>query len=104
MSDHLPEAFASEPEPPSATAPRLTRLQPPFPPVVWLNHRGYVVRGALNRYKDCLLAFAQGVEFQERDGAYDDGSFVPLKQVAAERGVGRRTIGRRIVDSQREVA
>jgi len=97
MTGIISEPVASAPPAPAA---KPGRVQPRFPVVIWYNHRGYVQRGGLNRHKDELIAFAQGVAFKEIEGAYTDTSLVPLKQVAIELGVGRRTIGRRIEAAQ----
>jgi hypothetical protein len=70
-----------------------------FPNVVFLNGRGYVLRSDLNRYKAELLASALGVPSVEPPLVEPD-PLVPLKVVSAELGVGCRTIGRRIDESQ----
>ena len=56
-------------------------------------------RSALNQYKAELQAFSLGIA-PVPPPAIDPDPLVPLKQVCAELGVGRRTIGRRIVKSQ----
>jgi hypothetical protein len=61
--------------------------------------RGYVLRSKVDRYKAELQAYALGIQPVEPP-LPDPDCFVPLKHVAAELGVGRRTIGRRIVESQ----
>jgi len=72
---------------------------PRFPPVTKVKGRGYVLRSKVNRYKAELQAYALGIQPLEVP-LPDPDCFVPLKDVAAELGVGRRTIGRRIVESQ----
>jgi hypothetical protein len=75
---------------------------PPFPAVIWLKGRGYIPRSALTRYKEGLQACALGVPQIERASSVDPDPLVPLKAVAAELGVGRRTIGRRIAEVEAE--
>ena len=75
------------------------RVEPRFPEVHFFKGRGYVLRSALNQYKVELQAFSLGVA-PVATPAPDPDPFVPLKQVAAELGIGRRTIGRRIAKSQ----
>jgi hypothetical protein len=75
------------------------RIEPRFPQVHFLKGRGYVFRSALNQYKAELQGFALGVA-PMAPHAIDPDPLVPLMRVAAELGVGRRTIGRRIVESQ----
>jgi hypothetical protein len=72
---------------------------PLFPTVVWMNGRGFVPRSDLDWYKAQLLAFAQGVAPVEPPRV-DPDPFIPLKAVGAELGIGRRTVGRRIAESQ----
>jgi hypothetical protein len=72
---------------------------PRFPPTTEMNGRLYVLRSDFERYKAELVSFAQGVEPAVPPPVNPD-FFVPMKQVAAELGVGRRTIGRRIKLSQ----
>jgi hypothetical protein len=72
---------------------------PRFPPTTEMNGRLYVLRSDFERYKVELIAFAQGVEPTAPPPVNPD-FFVPMRQVAAELGVGRRTIGRRIKLSQ----
>ena len=79
------------------------RIEPRFPEVHFLKGRGYVLRSALNRYKAELQAFSLGVA-PVMTPAIDPDPLVPLMKVAAELGVGRRTIGRRIVESQADAA
>jgi hypothetical protein len=70
-----------------------------FPLVIWQNGRGYVLRSALNQYKAELTAAALGVQPLSPPCVEPD-PLVPLKAVAEELGVGRRTIGRRIAESR----
>ncbi len=70
-----------------------------IPEVHFFKGRGYVLRSALNQYKVELQAFSLGVA-PVATPAPDPDPFVPLKQVAAELGIGRRTIGRRIAESR----
>jgi hypothetical protein len=81
-----------------AGRPRLP-AEPIFPNVVWLKGRGYVVRSDLDEYKAELQAFALGVA-PIKPPRIEPDPLVPLKAVSAELGVGRRTIGRRIVEAQ----
>jgi hypothetical protein len=73
--------------------------KPNFPPVGTINGRGYVGRFALEDHKAELMAFALGVAPvpPPREGP---DTLVPLKIAAAELGVCRRTLGRRIKASQ----
>ncbi len=73
--------------------------EPRFPDVVWSKGRGYVFRSSLNRYKAELLAAALGVATVE-PAAISPDPLVPLRQVSAEIGLGRRTIGRRIKEGR----
>jgi hypothetical protein len=83
------------------TAGLTRRPEPKLPPVTFFKGRGYMLRSALNQYKAELQAFALGVApVYSPDPDPDPDPFVPLKQVAAELGVGRRTIGRRIVETR----
>ena len=84
----------------SSRTAALQRSEPRFPPVHFLKGRGYIFRSALNRYKAELQAFALGAE-PVAPPSIDPDPLVPLMRVADELGVGRRTIGRRIVESQR---
>ena len=81
----------------------LQRTEPRFPKVHFIKCRGYVLRSALNQYKQELQAFALGIA-PVAPPTIDPDPLVPLMSVAAELGVGRRTIGRRIVESQAEAA
>jgi hypothetical protein len=82
--------------PPTGAAAQ--RNEPRFPDVIWQKGRGYVLRSALNRYKSQLQAQALGLAPVE-PWPIDPDPLVPLKQVSAELGVGRRTIGRRIAET-----
>jgi hypothetical protein len=85
------------------TAGKTRRLEPPqFPPVTFFKGRGYVLRSQLDQYKAEIQAFALGVRPPEPKIVEPD-PFVPLKQVCAELGVGRRTIGRRIKEAEAPV-
>jgi hypothetical protein len=75
------------------------RPEPRFPQVHFLKGRGYVLRSALAKYKAELQAFALGVAPVPAPPV-DPDVWVPLMRVASELGVGRRTIGRRIAESQ----
>jgi hypothetical protein len=88
-------------EPPVATSAP-ARPKPPiprFPSVVWIKGRGYIPRSTLDGYKAELQAFTLGVPAVYQPPIKPD-PLVPLKQVCAELGVGRRTIGRRIAESK----
>ena len=76
------------------------RIEPRFPEVHFLKGRGYVLRSALNQYKAELQAFSLGVAPPPAAPAIEPDPLVPLMKVATELGVGRRTIGRRIAESQ----
>jgi hypothetical protein len=87
---------------------RPTRAQPIFPPVAWINDRGYVFRSHLNRYKAELVGEALGAEVLSAalgpmPPVPDGDPLLPLKQVAAELGIHRRTVGRLIVESGRGI-
>jgi hypothetical protein len=72
--------------------------KPSWPSMANINGRWYVTRNDFNRYKAELLASALGAE-----PAYppvdDHNPLIPLKMVAAELGVGRRTIGTRMAEA-----
>jgi hypothetical protein len=88
----------------TGTSGKSHRLGPPqFPPVTFFKGRGYVLRSHFNQYKSALQAFALGVSPPEPKIVEPD-PFVPLKQVCAELGVGRRTIGRRIKEAELSVS
>jgi hypothetical protein len=78
----------------------LQRIEPRFPEVNFLKGRGYVFRSALNQYKAELQAFSLGIGPPPPSPIVEPDPLVPLMKVASELGVGRRTIGRRIVESQ----
>ena len=100
LSTDNPDRFTAN----SAAERRLRSSESPeFPPVAFSRGRGYVRRSDLDWYKAQLMASALGVapvkpQFVEPD------PLVPLKQVCAELGVGRRTVGRRIADTQAGIA
>jgi hypothetical protein len=73
--------------------------QPRFPVVVKNNGRGYLFRSHLDRYKAELLAQALGVKPVYPPPLQPD-PLVPLPAAADELGVTRRTVGRRIAESQ----
>ena len=73
---------------------------PPFPPITWINGRGYMPRSVLERHKADLIACAQGIAPVEPAPISPD-PLVPLRQICVELGVGRRTIGRRIAEAQK---
>jgi|SRR5271165_5394023 len=97
LASETVSAAAAASEPWRRPRPRVTK--PRFCDVIFSNGRGYVRRSDLDRYKAELLAFALGVAPVAPPPIVPD-PFVPLKQVCAELGVGRRTIGRRILESQ----
>jgi hypothetical protein len=68
-----------------------------------INGRWYVTRNDLNRYKAELLASALGAA-PAYAPADDHNPLIPLKQVAVELGVGRRTIGTRMAEVARAAA
>ena len=72
--------------------------KPSWPPMANINGRWYVTRNDFNRYKAELLASALGAE-PAYPPADDHNPLIPLKQVAAELGVGRRTIGTRMAEA-----
>jgi hypothetical protein len=73
---------------------------PAFCNVIIVNRRGYVLRTHLEAYKAALICSAPGgIEPLKRTRSEID-VLVPLKVAAAELGVGRRTIGRRIAESR----
>jgi hypothetical protein len=84
--------------PPARSAIRLdVRTEcPKFPPVYEISGRKYVRRVELEQYKLELIRSAIGGSKLIDPPRADYDAFVPLKIVAAELGVGRRTIGRRI--------
>ncbi len=64
-----------------------------FPDVLFLNGRGYAYRSAIDRYRADLMAEALGVP-PVYPPPPDPDELVPLKQLAKEFGVCRRTVGR----------
>jgi hypothetical protein len=74
--------------------------QPRHFDVIWQKNRGYVRQSALDIYKAELAAASLGVEPVMPPTPNPD-PLIPLKQVAASLGYGRRTLGRRIVESRR---
>jgi predicted DNA-binding transcriptional regulator AlpA len=92
MQNTMPDDTQGNASPPRGPQP------PRFPPVTFFKGRGYLRRSQCNRYKDELQAFALGVAPPEPKILEPD-PFIPLKQVCAELGVGRRTIGRRIKEA-----
>jgi hypothetical protein len=93
-SDEIQAAAAGSPSRPEA---------PKLPPVTFFKGRGYLLRSQLAQYKAELQAFALGVSPPDPK-IVDPDPFVPLKQVCAELGVGRRTIGRRIKEAELSVS
>lgn len=71
-----------------------------FSTVIWVKGRGYVPRSRLEQYKNVLIAQAQGVAPVEPPAAYPD-PLVPLRQVGEELGIGRRIVGRRILEARK---
>ena len=69
-----------------------------WPPMAQINGRWYVTRNDLNRYKAELMASALGAE-PAYPAADDHNPLIPLKQVAMELGVGRRTVGTRMAEA-----
>jgi hypothetical protein len=63
--------------------------------MVRINGRWYIPRNDLNAYKARLLAAALGVE-PVAPAPDDRNPLIPLRQVATELGVGRRTVGTRM--------
>jgi hypothetical protein len=78
------------------------RVAPRFPEVIWRNDRGYVLLSSFTRYTAALQAASLGVEPVEPPFP-DPDTFLTLNQVAARLGVGRRTVGRLIVESGRGI-
>jgi hypothetical protein len=79
--------------------------KPPFPTPIMINGRGYVWRSALEHYKSQLVRHALGGAPEPAPLSRPEGdALVPLKGASAELGVCRRSVGRRIVESQRAVA
>jgi hypothetical protein len=75
-----------------------SNAKPAFPPLVMISGRWYILRNELNMYKAKLVASALGAE-PVYPPADNHNPLVPLKQVAAELGVGRRTIGTRMAEA-----
>jgi hypothetical protein len=70
---------------------------PPFPPVTYVNGRGYNWRSQLEHYKEQLVRHALGGQPQPLPMTRPaQDALVPLKITGFELGVGRRTLGRRI--------
>jgi hypothetical protein len=74
--------------------------QPRLPDIIWQRHRGYMLRSGLNRYEAELKAASLGVP-PVLPPPIEPDPLVPLKQVAAELGFGRRTLGRRIHEARK---
>jgi hypothetical protein len=72
--------------------------QPKWPAMANINGRWYMSRDNLNRYKAELMASALGAE-PAYPPADERNPLIPLKEVAAELGVGRRTIGTRMAEA-----
>ena len=93
-------SIESQPAAPVRPANGPRRLvKPRYPAITTVNHRHYNWRSGMERYKAELRAFALGVPPNYPPPPAVD-VLVPLKIAAQELGVGRRTIGRRIADSQ----
>jgi hypothetical protein len=73
--------------------------EPAFPPVITINGRNYVQRGPLEQYKADLVRRSLGGRSAPPPPPEHD-ALVPFKVVSQELGVGRRTIGRWLKDSQ----
>jgi hypothetical protein len=75
--------------------------EPEFPPVITLNGPNYIWRSALEDYKARLTRHALGSRSPlPPPSSTESDILVPFKVVSDELGVGRRTIGRRLKDSQ----
>jgi hypothetical protein len=85
-----------------AKAAPLTK--PIFGPIIDVNGRKYIQRGDLEGYKAALIQMALGASKAVEMTQAEYATLVPLKTAAAELGVGRRTIGRRIVETRNAVA
>jgi hypothetical protein len=71
------------------------KSDPAFPPVITINGRNYVQRGALEQYKAELVRRSLGGRSPPPPPPRPDVDvLVTFKTVSAELGVGRRTIGR----------
>ena len=70
-----------------------------FPTPVRINGRLYFHRQALENYKRALLGLSPLA-----DGPHAKVEIVPAAEAAAEFGVGRRTLGRRIANRRGDVA
>jgi hypothetical protein len=74
---------------------------PPFPPVIYLNQRGYNWRSHLEHYKTQLVRHALGGQPEPLPLTRpEQDALVPLKITGFELGVGRRTIGRMIAENK----
>jgi hypothetical protein len=74
---------------------------PPFPAVVHINGRGYIWRSELEAYKAALVRYALGGQPEPPPKPRPEGdSLVPLRVVSGELGICRRSVGRRIAESQ----
>jgi hypothetical protein len=77
--------------------PNKPRSAPPFPAVMNVNGRGYLLRSHLEAYKRDIIRHALGGQTEtETPPPPGPDELVPLKVAAVELGVGRRTIGRRM--------
>jgi hypothetical protein len=70
--------------------------EPAFPEVIVLRGRNYVWRSAFERYKADLVRHTLSGRYPPPPPPPGPDTLIPLKLAAAELGVGRRTIGRRL--------
>jgi hypothetical protein len=79
--------------------------EPAFPPVITINGRNYIQRRALEQYKAELVRHSLGGRSAPPPPPPPEhDALVPFKVVSQELGVGRRTIGRWLKDSQNAAA
>ena len=69
---------------------------PDFPTPIRRNGRLFWLRSELEAYKRALVRAARGLPAPDDDAAPAVEEFVPSDRVAAEFGINRRTLGRRI--------
>jgi hypothetical protein len=85
----------------SRFALKAAQTQPPkYPPPLNVNGRLYNWHSHIEWYKEALVAHALGQDPPPMPTTRPEGdSLIPVKTTAAQLGVGRRTIGRRIKEA-----
>jgi hypothetical protein len=81
----------------------MEKAKPPLlPRTIVINGRIYVTRGDAEKHKADVVATALGVAAKPITLTESEASsLIPIKVLAAELGIGRRQIGRRLLESQK---